>query len=383
MLKQQQWKGKFTESLSATQEVLNTEVKGLDKKKKAAKPDTTKVKKTIEKTVKAEKIPASKTERLLKQVLVEKQFALIFGENDEDADLRKIYALRTLFGPALSEVDFKEAAVMAKIHLDNTYGIYKASSGRDFPANKALAPFGTGEVLSERENATAVLYMWFLYGEDKDIARTLFGDIISRERASTDLADFVGAKDVAYDGNTLADAVSKFDEWRENVLCHSLDSIEAVLRSASSRFVLELVNYVFSLNLERESLGVQTNALMVLLQANKLPQTLEEQSLAMELYELEKKLSKTVLRNASVGVVRRLYVKYNLPKYWLAIIKEQVAEESISSDNLIYLVSELQQRRVLSEDEEKELTDAAALLELTKKLDNTEITERQGGFTFR
>lgn len=383
MSKQQQWKGKFSESVAATQEVLNTEVKGLDKKK-AVKPDSTTVKKNIEKPEKAEKIPASKAEKLLKQVLVEKQFALIFNGDGKDSDVRAIYAIRdVLFGSSLSDIDFKEAAVLAKIHLDNTYGVYKALPGSNFPANKALAQFVTGEVLSVREKATAAIYMWFLYGADKEIARSLFGEIISQERGSTDLADFVGAKNVAFNGKTLSAAVSEYDEWATNVLYHSLDSIEAVLASALSQQTLALVNAVFSLNMQQESLSVKTNALMVLFQANALPETREDRSLGMSLYDLEKTLSKTVLRYASVGVVRRLYAKYNLPKYWIAIVKELVKEESISADNLIYLVSDLRQRGVLSDDDEAELTDAAALLELTRNLDNAQITERQGGFTFR
>lgn len=139
----------------------------------------------------------------------------------------------------------------------------------------------------------------------------------------------------------------------------------------------------FSLNVQTESLSVKTNALMVLLQANALPETREDRSLGTSLYELEKVLSKTVLRYASVGVVRRLYAKYSLPKYWIAIVKELVQEESISADNLIFLVSDLRQRGVLSDDDEAELTDAAAMLELTRNLDNSQITERRGGFTFR
>lgn len=386
MLRQQQWKGKFTENVAATQEVLKTEVKGLDKKKKktAVKPDQTAVKKNIEKAEKAEKIPASAAEKLLKQALVEKQFALIFRENGKEADLRAIYAIRTvLFGSSLSDIDFKEAAVLAKVHLDNTYGVYKALPGSEFPANKALAQFATGEVLTEREKATAAIYMWFLYGADKEIAQSLFGDIISRERGSTDLADFVGAKNVVFNGKTPSEAVSQYDGWATNLLYHSLDSIESVLVSALSQQTLELVNAVFSLNVQQESLSVKTNALMVLLQANALPETREDRSLGTSLYELEKVLSKTVLRYVSVGVVRRLYAKYSLPKYWIAIVKELAKEESISADNLIFLVSDLRQRGVLSNDDEAELTDAAAMLELTRNLDNSQITERRGGFTFR
>lgn len=371
------WTGEFV-PLASNSALMPTEAKGLEKLKKKKNPESTTVKKDIEKVVRAEKISASKAENLLRKNLIDKEFDLIFSGTDR----RQIYLIKPLlFGPDFDDTAFKEAAVDAQIHLNNTYGKYKASSGAAFGYNAALAPFATGE-LSARQSAAAKLYMWFLFGEDERIASDLFGDVVSRERGSTDLVDFVDIRGCVFNGDFLSNVLPQYDNWTENVIYHSFESVFLVCRLLKPADLEKLVGEVMATDVSSFRYPEKVNAFCILLESINLRSSFSD-AMLRAIYDFQILLARNIFRLVKVEKTRLMFQQNSLPKFWIHLAKLLVAEEKISSENLIFIVSEMQRRGALSEQDETELLDAQQMLQLTSTLDNATITERRGGFQFR
>lgn len=361
------WQGQF----------IPTEAKGLDKLKKPTKPDTTSVKKDITKTSKAEKIPATMAENLLKKKLVDKQFDLLFAGTDP----RVIYVLADLLLERDEEPFLKEAAIQAKIHLDKTYGAYVASGREKFSTVAALAPFSTGE-LTKRDRVAAKLYMWYLYGENKAIAYEVFKNIMDRQSGSTDLVDFMGKNDIMYNGKPLNSLLEEHNWIIEELINHSFETVERVVRSATEPIMSELISSVLQSNKNQMDITDKQKAFLILLAGNRYASSISD-AFRDEFYDLQKSLAKGIFHYVDVDKTRQMYAIYDKTSYWKDLVKFLVPIERISADNLIFLVSELQRRNALSEAEEEELVDASRMLELTRTLDDSTIGQERRGFKFR
>ena len=364
------WKGKF----------LLTEGKGLTEKRGLKKPKTSGVRKTIEKDVSVEKLKPSDTEKLLKRTLIEKQYKLLFADEDGNVGLMN-YIQRALMDSKTSELEFEEAAIRAKIHLDATYGRLQSSPESSFSVYDALSPFHSDLTADSKvlRNA-AKIYMWFLYGADKNIANTVFESILKRDRVNVDLYDFIGVGGRMFDAKLVGETVSRFENWAEDVYYHSFDALRQVLSSVGSEGLKKLVNVALELNIEQLSSDQRAKSYLIYMYANKARiYTADE---LIFLGEQQKMLSELTFPTIDVDKTRILYSVYDVPKYWLSFVKSLVAREKISVDNLVFLVSELQKRRALEESEEAELLDAVSVLQLTRDLASAEITERRRGFTF-